>query len=182
MPIAHKLPDSMRHLCLAFQILVIILALFAAWSFFEYNVVDQSLDQYLARLSEDARAGVTYSPLKKNLLVALATVSFFAPVLILCGAFNVFAAFRKTDPFDPKSAKSIRFLGLTIVIFAISRIVNYTLSVFLMTYDNPTGTKELAIAINNHDLVTLMIGVILIIVGHILTRAALIAQENRQFV
>lgn len=179
---SYKLPKVMRYLCIGFQFLVLFLTLFAIWGYFEYNIIDHSLDAYLGRLSEDARAAVTYSDLKKTLLISLATVAYFAPVLILFGAFRVFQVFRTHDPFNPKAAKSVRFLGLTIVVYALSRALNFSLSVLLLTYDNPPGTKELTIAMNNQDMITLMIGAILIFIGHILIQAALIAEENRQFV
>ena len=179
---SYKLPRTMRYTCVGFQCLVLFLALIAVWGYFEYNIIDQSLDAYMGRLSDDAREGVTYSGTKKSLLVTLATIAYFAPVLILIGAFRVFQVFRTTDPLGPEASKSVRFLGITIVIYALSRIMNYSLSVFLLTYDNPPGTKELSIAVNNQDLMILMIGAILMIIGHILTQAALIAEENRQFI
>ncbi|MEM8616360.1 MAG: DUF2975 domain-containing protein [Pseudomonadota bacterium] len=176
------LPRSMRYICLAFQGLVVLIAILSVWLYFQSDTMDQILDVYLSRLSDEAREVLTYSDVKKSLLITLATVAFFAPVLILYGAFGVFQVYRRTDPFHPKAAKSVRFLGLTIVIYAFSRIINHSLTVLLLTYDNPPGTKELSIAINTQDLIVLMIGTLLVIIGHILARAAKIAQENRQFV
>ncbi|MEM1086719.1 MAG: DUF2975 domain-containing protein [Pseudomonadota bacterium] len=178
----YRVSSILKGLCLGFQILSVGIALFSLWAFFGLNMTDQMMDVYWARLSEDARAAVTYSPTKKVILQSLAAVSFFAPVLILIGAFRVFAALKGGDPFRPQSVRSVRFLGASIVAYAISRIVIYPVSVIAMTYDNPKGLKELSIAIDTNTLVVLMIGVILVIVGHVFTHAATLADENRQFV
>ncbi|MEL8056665.1 MAG: DUF2975 domain-containing protein [Pseudomonadota bacterium] len=172
----------LKGLCLGFQVLSVGIALFSLWAFFSLNMTDQIMDAYWARLSEDARAAVTYSSTKKVILQSLAAISFFAPVLILIGAFRVFGALKGGDPFRPQSVRSVRFLGASIVAYALSRIIIYPISVLAMTYDNPEGLKELSIAIDTNNLVVLMIGVILVIVGHVFTHAASVADENRQFV
>jgi len=137
---------------------------------------------YWDRLSESSQAVVSVHEFKKSLLTLIATVSFFAPVLILIGVFRVMQTLRTSDPFKAATGRSVRFLGATIVAYAISRLVNYTLVILALTYDNPPGKKEFSIAVDTTNLTVLMIGIIILLVGHILTEATKLAEENRQFV
>lgn len=179
---SNRLPVWLSRTCLAGQIVTVLIALLSLWIFFEQAVVDQTLDMYWNRLTERSQSIVTFNPLKKQLLTALATLSFFAPVLILLGAFRVFSALRTGDPFRPEATISVRFLGLTILAYGLSKIASHSLSVVLMTYDNPPGQKEFSIAFGPDTLITFMIGVIIVITGHVFTYATGLAEENRQFV
>lgn len=178
----YSLPRSMRYICLGFQILTVLLALFSVWAFFAYNIIDQTMDVYWNRVSEDARSVITYSPTKKLLLQALATAGFFAPVLILIGTFRVFGTLRTSDPFRKQVAHAMRFLGASITAYALSRIAVYPASVLVMTYDNPANQKELSIALDTSTLIVLMIGIAIVMIGHIFIHAVKMAEENRQFV
>ncbi|MEM7491994.1 MAG: DUF2975 domain-containing protein [Pseudomonadota bacterium] len=171
-----------RGLCIGFQILCGLIAVISIWAFFALNMTDQIIETYWARVSEDARAVITYSANKKFVLQSLAAASFFAPVLILIGAFRVFGTLRLGDPFRPQSVRSVRFLGASIIAYALSRILIYSLSVLAMTYDNPDGLKEVSISLETNNLIILMVGVILVIVGQVFAHAAELADENRQFV
>lgn len=178
----YTLSPTLKRLCVFGQVLAVLLALFSVWVFFAQGVVEQSLDAYWQRLSQTAKDVVVYSDLKKNLLIMIATLSYFAPAFILCGAYLVFGAFRRGDPFRKETVRSVRFLGMTIIVYALSKIITYSLVVLVLTYDNPPGTKELSLVVNGHTLVTLMIGIIILAVGHILIQASKIAEENRQFI
>ena len=179
---SQALSKPLRYLCIFGQCVAVLLILISIWLFFDQNVIDRSLDAYWARLSDSSREVMVYSDLKKTLLVAIATIAFFAPHLVLVGAFRVFDAFRKGSPFRQETVRSVRFLGTTILAYALSKIVSYTIIVLILTYDNPPGTKELSISFDGHTLVSLMIGLIIIVVGHILVEATKIAEENRQFI
>lgn len=178
----YQLPSALRYVCIGFQILTVLLVICAAIVFFTHNALDKTLDIYWNRVSENARAVITYSPGKKLLLQALATLSYFSPVLILVGAFRVLGALRTGTPFRRHAAQMIRFLGITIILYALSRLFMHTASVYAMTFDNPSGQKELSFAVDTNTLSVLLIGVIIFLIGHIHTYAVKIADENRQFV
>jgi hypothetical protein len=178
----YRLPKSMRYICFGFQMLTVLLALLSAWTFYAYDVIDQLMDVYWNRVSEDARSAITYSPVKKAILQSLATASYFAPVLILVGTFRIFGALKSGDPLRQQAVRAVRFLGGSIAAYALSRIAIYPASVMAMTYDNPANQKELSIAVDTSTLIVLMIGVALIMIGHIFIHAVKIAEENRQFV
>ena len=177
-----QLSPRLRLLCAALKWLTIACVLFSAWAFFAFDVIDQMLDAYWARLNTEQQAVVTVHNTKRYMLMMLATVGYFAPVLIPIAAFRVFHHFHKSDVLSTEAAKRVRFLGVTIIIYALTQIVSFTLSVVLLTYDNPTGEKVLSIAVNTSQLITLMIGIIIVVIGHIFTYANAIAEENRQFI
>jgi len=178
----YQLPSSLRYVCIGFQILTILLVIGAVIIFFTHNVLDKTLDLYWNRVSENARAVITYSAGKKRLLQTLATLSYFSPILILVGAFRVLGALRTGTPFRRHAAQMIRFLGGTIILYALSRLFMHTISVYAMTFDNPAGHVELSIAVDTNTLSILLIGVIIFLIGQIHTHAVRIAEENRQFV
>ena len=178
----YQLPSQLKYLCLTFQGVAVLVAILALWLFFYQGAIDTSINQYWERISPQAQANVTIHDFKRLLLSAIATVAYFAPILILTGAFLTLGAFRTHDPLSLKSAKSVRFLGITIILYALSKIATFSLVVIALTYDNPPGTKEFAIAVDTHTLVTLMIGVIIVVIGHMLTEATRVAEENKQFI
>ncbi len=178
----YELPKTLRYTCFGFQALTVLIVITSLVFFFAYNAIDQTLDIYWNRVTENARASITYSETKKWLLKLLATISYFAPVLILFGAFRVLGTLRTGTPFRMQAAKTIRFLGITIIVYALSRIFMFTASVYAMTYDNPPGQKELSVAVDTNTLSILLIGAIIFIIGHVHIYAVKIAHENRQFV
>lgn len=178
----YELPKTLRYTCLGFQALTVLIVIASLVFFFTHNAIDKTLDIYWERVSAEAREVVTYTESKKWILQTLATISYFAPVLILIGAFRVLGTLRTGTPFRVHAAKTIRFLGMTIIAYALSRIFMFSASVYAMTYDNPPGQKELSIAVDTNTLSILLIGTIIFIIGHVHIYAVKIADENRQFV
>lgn len=177
-----QLSPRLRGLCAVLKWLTVLSIVFSAWAFFAFDIIDQMLDAYWDRLNVEQQAIVTVHDTKRRLLMALAALGYFAPVLIPIAAFRVFHHFHTSDVLSTKAARRVRFLGTTIIIYALTQIVSYSLSILLLTYDNPPGEKIFSIGINSSQLVTLMIGIIIVVVGHIFTYANAIAEENRQFI
>jgi heme/copper-type cytochrome/quinol oxidase subunit 4 len=84
--------------------------------------------------------------------------------------------------FGPIAVRAVRFLGLMIFLFAAIQLVMPTLMVLGLTFDNGEDRRALTIAVNSMQVVLLLIGAIILIIGQILTQATDIALENEQFV
>ena len=138
--------------------------------------------RHYVELQPQVREDVAYSAGKKLLLQTLATISYFSLVLILLGAARVFSVFQTGKVFGPIAVRAVRFLGLMIFLFAAIQLVMPTLMVLGLTFDNGEDRRALTIAVNSMQVVLLLIGAIILIIGQILTQATDIALENEQFV
>ncbi|HCE21395.1 MAG TPA: DUF2975 domain-containing protein, partial [Hyphomonas sp.] len=84
--------------------------------------------------------------------------------------------------FAPAAVRAVRFLGLTIFLFAAVQLILPTLMVLGLTYDNGPGNRALTLGINSNTVILLMIGAVILVIGQILTQATDIAHENEQFI
>ncbi len=182
MTIGYVLPKRWRQVCRVGQGLCIFVMALALWGYFYFDIPEQTIDRYWELLSPEVQAVVTYSSVKKALLVTLATISYFAPTFIVVGAFLVFGSFAAGEVLTSAASRRIRFLGITILAYALSQIFFHSLMILALTYDNPSQMKVLALAVNNQQIVSLMIGIIIILIGHIYYKASIMAEENKHFV
>ncbi|MEM9055228.1 MAG: DUF2975 domain-containing protein [Pseudomonadota bacterium] len=182
MTIGYRLPKAWQKACRVFQLLCAFVALFAIWAYFTMGVVDVTVDAYWQELSPEVQSAVSYSPLKKGLLWTISTIAYFAPVLIVYATFSVFSKLASGEVFIPPVTRRIRFLGLTIILYALSRILMNTLMILALTYDNPPSMKVLSFMVNGQQITMLMVGVIILLIGQVFTKAVSMAEEHKQFV
>lgn len=176
------LPNSTRLACrilkwLALATIVLIVALY-----FLTDANAAILDSAWASLQPHIREDVTYSAGKKLLMHTLAGISYFSLVLVLIGAARVFSLFQKGAVFTPIAVRAVRSLGLMIFLLAAIQLIMPTLMVLGLTYDNGSDKRVLTISLNASQIIFLMIGGVILIIGQILTQAIDIAQENEQFI
>ena len=69
-----------------------------------------------------------------------------------------------------------------IFLFAAIRLVMPTLIVLALTLDNDDGLRSLTISIDMSEIILLIIGAAILVIGQILTQAVDIARENNQFI
>lgn len=133
-------------------------------------------------LSPETQAAVQLSDGKKFQIQALAAVGYFAPFLILFGAYRMFGALQSGTVFSLPTVKALRFLGLMVLVEAVFRSVFISLMVLIMTYDASEGHRTLSISIGSHQFIALLVGIIFLIIGHVFTQAVHISDESRQIV
>ena len=176
------LPDRTRLVCRVLKWLALLILVLMVAAYFLMDVSTSILDSAWEGLQPHVREDVSYSGGKKLLLHVLAAIGYFSLTLIVIGAARVFSVFQKGVVFAPAAVRAVRFLGLTIFLFAAVQLILPTLMVLGLTYDNGPGNRALTLGINSNTVILLMIGAVILVIGQILTQAIDIAHENKQFI
>lgn len=113
-------------------------------------------------------------------LVNAPTIALIAYALL--ALWMLFGAFRKGDLVSPRAANLMRRAGVAFALAAIWSVIAHTLSVLLLTLNNPVGERQLAIGLSSDQLFPLLLAGVLFAIGHVLSVAAAIEAENRAFV
>ena len=115
-------------------------------------------------------------------LAALTGVAF----LLLTGAFwhvrRIFAQFQKTDFFSPSTLSTVFTFGIWLIAFGVLDAANDPISSYLASVDLPPEQQVIEMEINGGEIFFMMLGALMLLFGWILREAALIADENKQFV
>lgn len=122
-------------------------------------------------------------PLLQRLgLAALTGVAF----LLLTGAFwhvrRIFAQFQKTDFFSPLTLSTVFTFGIWLIAFGLLDAANDPISSLLVSIDLPEGQRIIETEITGGEIFFIVLGTLMLLFGWILREAAMIADENRQFV
>lgn len=96
----------------------------------------------------------------------------------LAGALKLFG---RGQPFAPAAARGVRDFGLGVLICAVLKPVATAGLSVLLTLNGP-GPKALAISLSSDTLLLLLLGAVMALMGWALGEAALLAEENAQFV
>lgn len=97
-------------------------------------------------------------------------------------AWILFRGFRGAEFFTPRSGRRLRNIGWSVVMLvAVGFVTDAALSV-LTTWHRGAGQRELAIGLEGTDILGIVVGMLLVVVGWLMAEAALIDDENKQFV
>ena len=146
------------------------------------NVISEITGQAWNSLGPDTQAAIQFDDAKRMQVNAFATLGYLAPVLILFAAFRMFQALQTGAVFSARTVKALRFLGLMVLIEALFRTVFGTLLILLMTYDAEGGNRTLSIGFGSGQVISILVGIIFLIIGHVFTQAVHISDESRQIV
>lgn len=119
--------------------------------------------------------------------VRIATMAFMiAPSLLMIWALDqarrLFTGYRRGEIMTPQAAKRVRSIGWIVFALGPFDIVISMLAVLALTILNAPGERTLAIDISDVDVFAVVLGLLIVVIGHILREAALVAEENRGFV
>ena len=173
----------MRWLCLALMIVVILAGVLigllgaltgASWFFDQLASWNQS-------------GGVRFAPDNVGLMTRLAIVGVNAVTLYftcrgLWFLMQLFDAFANQEVLSTQTSKLLRHAGFSFLIVAIYGVVARTLSVLLLTMSNPPGQRQLSIGFGSEQLFVILLAGTLFVIGHVLSIAAAIEEENKSFV
>lgn len=176
------LSSRLRLVCGVAKWVTIAVAIFTFVMFFTENMMTRIISDHWDRLSDTGKSGAGYSAVQHIILKILATAKFMAPGLIMFATWRVMHIFHTGDPLSLSAVKALRFLGTAIMLYAVFGIVFHSIMTVALTYNNPPGTKEWSIALSNNQIITVLIGAIIWIVGHVYVQAVSAVEENRQFV
>jgi len=177
-----ELPKNLNILCRVMQAV----AAMSAAALIIYGLLDdgigQIVDVFWDRLDSNIRDVTVYSGPKQAVVTLIAGLSLYSPLVIFFGIWRVFERFARGPILSSQSVSTVRLLGWLIIVWAVMNILSYPAMFFAMTYGNPEGMRVLSIALGTEQLQKILFGVLLVVLGHVLTRAVALAEENRQFI
>ncbi len=103
-------------------------------------------------------------------------------LLILSTAFQLFAGYRRGEVFVTRAAVRLRRIGALLIAIGPVSILGEMLCVALLTAGNAPGERQLTFVIDDSDVYAIVIGLIVMAVGHIMTEALRLSEENQSFV
>lgn len=116
------------------------------------------------------------------LSIALSTGHLLVLAYALFAASALFQSFARREFFTPGVGVLLQRMGLALAAFGLlAPIVRAALTVIL-TMNNPPGQRMLAIGVSANDVVIVIFGALLILIGWVMAEAARLADENRSFV
>ena len=178
----YQLPNRTRLICRILKWSTVLIAAIFVYLYFANDTTDTLSDYFWNELSDEAQAAVVVSDGKTHAIRALATLAWFMPLTLLFGAWRMFAAFQTGDAFSLRTVKSIRFMGVVIIMETLFRILFPSAMIGLMTFNSAEGQRILRLSIGTDQSITLLFGTLFLIIGQIFTEAVQISDENRQIV
>jgi len=122
-------------------------------------------------------------PLLQRLGLAVLTGIAF---LLLTGAFwhirRIFAQFQKIEFFSASTLSTVFSFGTWLIAFGVLDIANDPICSFLASLDLPEDQRIIELVISGGEFFFIILGALMLLFGWTLREAALIADENRQFV
>lgn len=123
-----------------------------------------------------------FDPLQR--LIA-AVVTLLAVLPLSWGLMRLgvcFRAFAKGHPFAPRGIAGLRDFAVGMGVAALAKPVGYTLMVLLLTWNAGPGKRQLAIALNSDMLLMALFAATIAALAWAMEKAAIVAEENSQFV
>ncbi len=119
-----------------------------------------------------------------HLLVAalLYFASDLVGMLMLVVSYKLFRGVRGEGVFTLDVGKRLRRIGGLLLAIVPVSIVSNTLAVMVLSLANPAGHRIVRVSVGDSDVYAVIIGLLLLIVGHIMVEAVRIADENKAFV
>ncbi|MEM8541205.1 MAG: hypothetical protein AAGF25_09650 [Pseudomonadota bacterium] len=177
------LSNFMRWFCLALMIIVIVAgagvvllgALTGASWFIDWFATNDQLGG--AAFSPDTVGTAT-----RILIVVINGVTLFFTCRGLWFLMKLFSAFAKRDILSLRTSQFLRAAGSSFLVVAIYGVVAQTASILLLTMGNPAGQKQLSIGFGSEQLFAILLAGTLFAIGHVLSIATSIDEENKGFV
>lgn len=177
------LSNFMRWFCMVLLILVIIAGA-AVMLLGALTGADWFFDQ-LASLNQTS--GVKFSPDTvgtgtRLLIVAANAITLYFTCRGIWFLMQMFTAFSNQEVLSVRTSQLLRQAGSSFLIVAIYGVLARTISVLLLTMGNPVGQKQLSIGFGSEQLFAILLAGTLFVIGHVLSIAAAIEEENKGFI
>ena len=133
------------------------------------------------------RLGITGYPVTLNgLSRTLGVLISAVPLAILAYGLNevrlIFRDFGRGETVSQTLARRLERFGAAVALQGLVNPVVATLLGLALTLGNPPGQRVLAISLASHDVVSVLVGLLVIGVGAVMREAARIARENEGFI
>lgn len=140
-----------------------------------------NLDRMLIEgLSTSGEAVLT--PITRVLAILLSLVPLALVITALFVLHRLFQGFALGAALAPESGQRLKRVGIVVAALAPTTIVIGILGSVVVSWANAPGKREVAVGLHADDITVLVFGLLLVVLGWILEEAAIVADENRQFV
>lgn len=113
---------------------------------------------------------------------AVSMVPMAVLFFLLHQSYALFDAFRLGNVFTADAPIRLRRIGMCIVVLALLRPLTSAMLGLILTWANPPGQRILAIGISIDDYMIAALGGLVLAIGHVMTEAARIADDNSRIV
>ncbi len=100
----------------------------------------------------------------------------------LAQMWSLFGCFAAGELLAHRPARHLRRLGQSLCVLAFAQPLSHTAMVLALTLGNPAGHRKLQFGLSSDHYLTLMFGLLLLALAHVLGEAARVADENAEFV
>ncbi|MCG8558603.1 MAG: DUF2975 domain-containing protein [Hyphomicrobiales bacterium] len=140
------------------------------------------IDVYLEQELLPKGVTATVTPFVRTVAYALAMVPFLVGLYALGRARQLFQGYRCGEVFTSSAAKRLSTVGWAVFALAPVSILTKSIALLTMTWLNAPKARYFGIGLEQTDIFAIVFGLLLVVVGHILHEAALIAEENKSFI
>ncbi len=153
--------------------------LFTAFVFIWLN--DESRRTFLRKyLIGIENAGISDAKLFVGFLLSLILIG-----ILFYGLYQVLRFFRlysSEDLFPPGAGQFLARFGVALVCLVPAQILVGSLASVLFSMDMPSGQRQLVVSISSDNLLLLIVGGLICMVGHLLNSASVVAEDNRHII
>ena len=97
-------------------------------------------------------------------------------------AYGLFDSYRRGELFPDSAPRRLRRIGLAMLALAVLRPISAAALSAVLTFANPPGQKLLVIGFSVEDYMIAVFGGLLMAIGHVMTEARRLADDNSQIV
>lgn len=133
-------------------------------------------------ISPDIASTANYSDGKQLVLTFFSLLFLAIHYLVIFAIVRLLTVFESAQPFSPKLAPRVSFLGAVIILFCICWNLKEVIISLILTYDAELGFQGVIVEVSGVSLFLMLIGGLMFIFGKLLGQAEFLYHENRQIV
>lgn len=113
---------------------------------------------------------------------AIAMLPAAAGIFGLLALHRLFRLYAAGQVFTRANTRALRQFAAAVLAYGLTRPLAYSLTVLLMTYDNPPGQRHLAIQMSDGEVTALFLGVLFLAIAWVMDEARELAEDQAQIV
>lgn len=153
-------------------------AVYMAWLALFYPA---RFDSFAARALVAVDSYTVTAPVRAMLVLTLG-IGFGLLGWLLVALKQAFERFRAGEVFSTQAAALVRTAGVAGLANALYLLVTPTVMTLLLTVNNPPGHRAIAVSLSSHQLFSLLMAVLLLVVGHVLALGTALDEDNKSIV
>ena len=95
---------------------------------------------------------------------------------------RLFRLYAEGQVFSPANTRAFRRFALAVFAFALARPIAFTLTVLLLTIDNPPGQRMLSFSLGDGDLLALFLGGLFLVIAWVMDEGRALAEAESEYI